>query len=177
MFIIKPGTNILDMLKSKGHTSYTIRRDKTFGEATMQKFRKGGRPSWEELDKLVKLLHVSAADLIAYQTDDRRVFDLTGRRLDGPQPAQATQPQPVTTPPTAPDNLLQVQLSPDMIHNMDGAIRYGYSSDRVQYAIRAINTQIQQDIAAEKEKRRSCVQPAMSYTYDPYYHDAPPDDY
>jgi hypothetical protein len=40
---------------------------------------------------------------------------------------------------------------------MDGAIRCGYSSDRVQYAIRAINTQIQEDIATEKEKRRAAV--------------------
>jgi hypothetical protein len=97
--------------------------------------------------------------------------------LDNSRPAQAPQPQPDTTPATPPDDVIQVPLSPDMIHNMDGAIRCGYSSDRVQYAIRAINTQIQQDIAAEKEKRRSCVQPAMSYTYDPYYDDAPPDDY
>ena len=64
-----------------------------------------------------------------------------------------------------------------MIRNMDGAIRCGYSSDRVQYAIRAINTQIQQDITTEKEKRRPRVQPAMSYTYDPYYDDDPPNDY
>lgn len=103
------------------------------------------------------------------------ILDAIRAKLDGPQPVQAPQPQPPVT--TAPEDLLQVPLSPDMVHNMDGAIRFGYSSDRVQYAIRAINTQIHEDIAAEKEKRRPRVQPAMSYTYDPYYDDAPPDDY
>lgn len=102
------------------------------------------------------------------------ILDAIRAKLDGPQPVQAPQPQPPAT--TAPEDLLQVPLSPDMVHNMDGAIRFGYSSDRVQYAIRAINTQIHADIATEKQ-RRSSVQPAMSYTYDPYYDDAPPDDY
>lgn len=105
------------------------------------------------------------------------IKDAIRAKLDGPQPVQVPQPQPDTTPATAAEDLLQVPLSPDMVHNMDGAIRFGYSSDRVQYAIRAINTQIHEDIAAEKEKRRPRVQPAMSYTYDPYYDDAPPDDY
>lgn len=85
MFIVKPGANILDMLKSKGHTSYTIRRDKTFGEATMQKFRKGGLPSWQELFKLCTLLHKTPCDLIAIQLDDGAIYDLTGKiRLDKP---------------------------------------------------------------------------------------------
>ena len=99
------------------------------------------------------------------------ILDAIRVKLDGQQPAQAPQPQPVTTPATAPDNLLQVPLSPDMIHNMDGAIRCGYFSDRVQYAIRAINTQIQQDIAAEKEKRRQ-----RPSAYDPYDPGDDPDD-
>lgn len=104
------------------------------------------------------------------------ILDAIRAKLDGPQPVQAAQPQPDTTPATAAEDLLQVPLSPDMVHNMDGAIKHGYSSDRVQYAIRAINTQIHADIATEKQ-RRSSVQPAMSYTYDPYYDDAPPDEY
>lgn len=103
------------------------------------------------------------------------IKDAIRAKLDGPQPVQVSQPQPDTTPVTAAEDLLQVPLSPDMAHNMDGAIRFGYSSDRVQYAIRAINTQIHADIATEKQ-RRSSVQPAMSYTYDPYYDD-PPDEY
>ena len=81
------------------------------------------------------------------------ILDAIRAKLDNPQPVQA--PQPDTTPATSPDNVLQVPLSPNMVSNMDGAIRCGYSSDRVQYAIRALNKQIQDDIAAEKEKRRA----------------------
>ena len=85
--------------------------------------------------------------------------------INGPQPVQAPQPQPDTTPATAPDNVLQVPLSPNMVSNMDGAIRCGYSSDRVQYAIWAINTQIQEDIATEKQRRARPVYPPDDY-YD-----------
>ena len=85
--------------------------------------------------------------------------------INGPQPVQAPQPQPDTTPATAPDNVLQVPLSPNMVTNMDGAIRCGYASDRVQYAIRAINTQIQEDITTEKQRRARPVYPPDDY-YD-----------
>ena len=93
------------------------------------------------------------------------ILDAIRAKLDNPQPVQAPQPQPDTTPATAPDNVLQVPLSPNMVTNMDGAIRCGYSSDRVQYAIRAINTQIQADIATEKQRRARPVYPPDDY-YD-----------
>ena len=85
--------------------------------------------------------------------------------INGPQPVQAAQPQPPATTATTAGDLLQVPLSPDMVHNMDGAIRCGYSSDRVQYAIRAINTQLKQDIATEKQRRARPVYPPDDY-YD-----------
>ena len=69
MFRIRPGISILDMLKQAGYTSYTIRRDKLFGEATIQKLRAGGLPSWNELDKLCNLLGVQPWDLIEYRQD------------------------------------------------------------------------------------------------------------
>lgn len=86
-FVVRPDVDILEMLKAKGHTSYTIRRDKTFGESTMHKLRNGGLPSWNELAKLVSLLRVSPVDLIAFQTDKGAIYDLTGKiRLDAPAP-------------------------------------------------------------------------------------------
>lgn len=186
-FIVRPDIDVVSMLKAAGYSTYVIRKSKVLGESTVQKFRGDDKqlPSWAELAKLCDLLHVSPVDLIAFQADDGTVttFDsIPAAPIVPPQEPIQAAPEPTPEPapvaaPVASDNLLQVPLSPDMIHNMDGAIRCGYSSDRVQYALRAINTQIQQDIAAEKEKRRSCVRPAMSYTYDPYYDDAPPDDY
>lgn len=87
-FVVRPDVDILEMLKTKGYTSYTIRRDKTFGESTMHKLRNGGLPSWNELAKLVSLLRVSPVDLIAFQTDKGAIFDLTGKiRLDAPTPS------------------------------------------------------------------------------------------
>lgn len=93
------------------------------------------------------------------------ILDAIRAKLDGPQPVQAAQPQPPATTATTSEDLLQVPLSPDMAHNMDGAIRFGYSSDRVQYAIRAINTQLKQDIATEKQRRARPVYPPDDY-YD-----------
>lgn len=89
-FIVRPGIDIPAMLKEKGYSSYRIAREKTFCSGAMQKFRDNKLPSWNELAKLVSLLHVSPVDLIAYQTDDGRVFDLTGRRLDTPAPPPFT---------------------------------------------------------------------------------------
>ena len=37
--MIKYKINIMDALKNKGYTSYKLRKDKIFGEATMTKFR------------------------------------------------------------------------------------------------------------------------------------------
>lgn len=93
------------------------------------------------------------------------ILDAIRAKLDGPQPVQAAQPQPPATTATTAEDLLQVPLSPDMLHNMDGAIMFGYSSDRVQYAIRAINTQIHEDIATEKQRRARPVYPPDDY-YD-----------
>lgn len=90
-FIVRPGVDIPAMLKGKGYSSYRIAREKTFCSGAMQKFRDGKLPSWGELAKLVSLLKVSPCDLIAYQTDDGRVYDLTGKqRLDSPPPPPFT---------------------------------------------------------------------------------------
>ena len=93
------------------------------------------------------------------------ILDAIRAKLDGPQPVQAAQLQPPATTATTAEYLLQVPLSPDMVHNMDGAIKFGYSSDRVQYTIRAINTQIHEDIATEKQRRARPVYPPDDY-YD-----------
>ena len=168
-FIVRPGVDIPAMLKSKGYSSYKIAREKIFCSGAMQKFRDGKLPSWGELAKLCDLLHVSPVDLIAFQADDGIVttFDsIPAAPIVPPQePIQAAPaPAPVAAP-VAHDAAITVTLTPAMQRNMDGAIRCGYSSDRVQYTIRAINTQIQQDIAAEKEKRRQ--RPPACDPYDP----------
>ena len=66
MFRVKPGVNLLEMLKANGYSSYRIAHEKMFGSATVQKFRRNGLPSWNELDKLCKLLKVNPWDIIEY---------------------------------------------------------------------------------------------------------------
>lgn len=96
-FILRPGVDVVKMLKAAGYSTYTIAKakertgDYILGQSTLTKLRRGGLPSWGELSKLVSLLKVSPCDLIAYQTDDGRVYDLTGKqRLDSPPPPPFT---------------------------------------------------------------------------------------
>lgn len=89
-FIIKPGVNLVAMLKDKGYSTYYMGKHpaETFGNAALKKFRDGGLPSWGELAKLITLLCVSPIDLIAIQTDKGAIYDLTGKiRLDTPAPS------------------------------------------------------------------------------------------
>ena len=94
-FIIRPGVDLVEMLKSRGYSTYYMGKHsaETFGNSTLKKFRDGGLPSWGELAKLCGLLHVSPVALIAFQTDSGTIFDLNGQRLTQPQP-QPPQPAP-----------------------------------------------------------------------------------
>ena len=50
MIRVKEGIDILDILGRSGYTTYTLRKEKIFGESSIQRLRKGGLPSWKELD-------------------------------------------------------------------------------------------------------------------------------
>jgi putative transcriptional regulator len=65
--MLKYKIDILAALKEKGYNTYKIRKEKIFGEATLQKIRKGQMPSWETFDKLCSLLDCQPADLIEYE--------------------------------------------------------------------------------------------------------------
>lgn len=62
--------DLLEALKRAGWSSYRIRKKAIFGEKTMQKFREGGIPSREELNKICKLLDIQPGDLLEYVPDD-----------------------------------------------------------------------------------------------------------
>lgn len=64
--------NVLEMLAGCGFTSYELRRQKIFGEATIQKLRKGGLPSWKELDFICKILAYDVGELIEFVDDRQR---------------------------------------------------------------------------------------------------------
>lgn len=69
MIHYKQGINVLDMLKNTGYTTYRIARENILGQSTLQKFRTGKLPSWNELDKLCKLLNCGPWDIIDYSPD------------------------------------------------------------------------------------------------------------
>ena len=58
--------NILDTLKEKGYTTYTLRKEKLLGESTIQKLRGGLPVSWENLEMLCKLLDCNIGDIVEY---------------------------------------------------------------------------------------------------------------
>jgi len=64
--MIKYKIDIMDALKVKGYTSYKLRKDKIFGEATMTKFRKKEYINFENLNLLCKLLECQPGDIIEY---------------------------------------------------------------------------------------------------------------
>ena len=62
--------NVLDSLKEKGYTSYTLRKEKLLGESTIQKLRGGLPVSWENLEVLCKLLECNIGDIVEYIKED-----------------------------------------------------------------------------------------------------------
>lgn len=62
--------NVLEALKEKGYTSYTLRKEKLLGESTIQKLRGGLPVSWENLEVLCQLLDCNIGDIIDYVKED-----------------------------------------------------------------------------------------------------------
>lgn len=57
-------------LKNAGYSSYRLRSEKIFGEATMTKFRKKEYINFENLNTLCKLLNCQPSDIIEYVPDE-----------------------------------------------------------------------------------------------------------
>lgn len=63
----------MDALKEKGYTSYRIRKEKLFGQKTVQDFREGTVVlSQDLLSKLCELLECQPGDLIEYIPTKKR---------------------------------------------------------------------------------------------------------
>ena len=61
---------VLDALKEKGYSTYSLRKEKLLSESTIQKLRAGEGVSWENIETLCKLLDCQPADLMEYVKDD-----------------------------------------------------------------------------------------------------------
>ena len=66
---IKYKIDVLATLKEKGYSTYRIRREKIFGEGTIQAFRSGTMVSTDILSKLCALLSLQPGDIIYFEDD------------------------------------------------------------------------------------------------------------
>ncbi|MDD6219570.1 MAG: helix-turn-helix transcriptional regulator [Clostridia bacterium] len=58
--------DVLAALKDAGYSTYRIRKEKIFGEATVQKFRNAKLVSLENIATLCKLLNCQPGDIMEY---------------------------------------------------------------------------------------------------------------
>ena len=66
--MIRYKIDIIAALKQAGYSSYRIRKEKIFGELTLQMFRRGEFvASANNLDTLCSLLHCQPGDLLKYE--------------------------------------------------------------------------------------------------------------
>ena len=63
--------NVMAALKEAGYSTYRIRQEKIFGEATLQKIRRGEPVSWENIDTLCCLLGCQPGDLVEYEPENK----------------------------------------------------------------------------------------------------------
>lgn len=68
--MLKYKMNVINALKEKGYTTYTLRKSKLLSESTIQKLREEAGVSWENLDTLCKLLECDISDLLEYVKED-----------------------------------------------------------------------------------------------------------
>lgn len=62
--------DILNKLKEKGYSTARLRKEKIFGEKTMQDFRANAIIPYKTIDKLCKILECQPGDIMEYVEDD-----------------------------------------------------------------------------------------------------------
>lgn len=67
--MIKYKIDIMESLKNAGYSSYKLRKNNIFGQATMTKFRRKEHINFDNLNLLCKLLSCQPADIIEYVPD------------------------------------------------------------------------------------------------------------
>ena len=60
-------TDVLEALKSKGLTTYSLRKNRLLSESTIQKLRVHAGVAWDSLETLCELLDCQPADLIGFE--------------------------------------------------------------------------------------------------------------
>ena len=58
--------DILEALKEKGYSSYTLRKENILSQSTIQKLREGKGLAWDNIERLCSLLDCQPGDLIEF---------------------------------------------------------------------------------------------------------------
>lgn len=66
---LKYKIDVLEALKEKGYSSYSLRKEKLLSESTIQKLRSGEGVSWDNLETLCGLLDCDISELLEYQKE------------------------------------------------------------------------------------------------------------
>ena len=74
---IKYKINVLAELKAIGYSTYRLRKEKIFGERTMQKFRRGEIVNAENMAIICKLLNCQPGDIMEYVDEQNDTIDNT----------------------------------------------------------------------------------------------------
>ncbi len=61
--------DILEALKQKGYTTYTLRKESILSQSTIQKLREGKGLSWDNIERLCALLECQPADILEYTSE------------------------------------------------------------------------------------------------------------
>ena len=70
MIRVRRGVNILDELAKCGFTAYVLRKANYFSESSIQRLRKGGLPSWKELDFICNITRLEIQEVIEFIPDN-----------------------------------------------------------------------------------------------------------
>lgn len=60
--------DVLSKLKEKGYSTYRLRKERIFGEATIQKIRQGELVSWDNISTVCRLLDCQPGDIVKYSS-------------------------------------------------------------------------------------------------------------
>jgi len=63
-------TDMLELLKTAGFSTYRIRKDRLLSESTVQKLRNRESVSWENIETLCRLLQCQPGEIIEYAEDE-----------------------------------------------------------------------------------------------------------
>ena len=63
-------TKLIELMKKNQITSYTVKRDKIIGQASLKKIKAGGDIDTRTIGKLCEYFHWQPGDILEYVSDD-----------------------------------------------------------------------------------------------------------